>query len=138
MRTFIPSDLKSRIDGCQKRCAALKDDFYNRLNLDTNTQVKKIRADLLQTGTFLLGLTSLVSNLFTGIGRTLEVIKDDKLGTVEFLLSSIIKNNSTSQRTRLSSGYHRLTAPGIGMKRTGNVKPTLAPGSSKANDSLGG
>ena len=50
----IPGDLKSRIDGCRKSCAALKDDFYSRLHLDTNTQVKEIKAGLHQTGTFLL------------------------------------------------------------------------------------
>ncbi|KAF8817223.1 hypothetical protein BYT27DRAFT_7075154 [Phlegmacium glaucopus] len=43
----IPGDLKSRIDECQKSCATLKDDFYSRLHLDMNTQVK-------ETGTFLL------------------------------------------------------------------------------------
>ncbi|KAF8817315.1 ankyrin, partial [Phlegmacium glaucopus] len=50
----IPGDLKSRIDKCQKSCAALKDDFYSRLHLDTNTQVKET-------------------------GRRLEAIKDDTL-----------------------------------------------------------
>jgi hypothetical protein len=42
----ISGDLKSRIDVCRKSCAALKDGFYSRLHLDTNTQAK-------QNGTFL-------------------------------------------------------------------------------------
>ena len=64
----IPGDLKSRIDVCRKNCAALKDDFYSRLHIDTNTQVKEtntqvkeannqlteIKAGLHQNGTFLL------------------------------------------------------------------------------------
>jgi hypothetical protein len=50
--------LKSRIDQCQKGCASLKDNFQSRLNLDTNIQTKHIR-------------------------RTLNAIKDDKLGTFE-------------------------------------------------------
>jgi len=57
----MPGDLKSRIDACRKNCAALKDDFYSRLHIDTNTQVKEtntqvreIKAGLYQNGTFLL------------------------------------------------------------------------------------
>jgi len=50
----IPGDLKSRIDVCRKKCAALKDDFYSRVHIDTNTQVKEIKAGLHQNGTFLL------------------------------------------------------------------------------------
>ena len=64
----IPGDLKSRIDVCRKNCATLKDDFYSRLHIDTNTQVKEtntqvkeannqlteIKAGLHQNGTFLL------------------------------------------------------------------------------------
>jgi len=50
----IPGDLKLRIDGCRKNCAALKDDFRSRLHLDTNTQVKEIKAGLHQAGTFLV------------------------------------------------------------------------------------
>ena len=36
------SDLKSRIDKCQKECTTLKDSFHSRLNLDTNFQTKGI------------------------------------------------------------------------------------------------
>ena len=64
----IPGDLKSRIEVCRKNCAALKDDFYSRLHIDTNTQVKEtntqvkeantqlkeIKTGLHQNGTFLL------------------------------------------------------------------------------------
>jgi hypothetical protein len=71
-----------------------------------------------------------------GIGRTLEAIKDDKLGTFEFLFSSII--HSFSQREIFASGYPRLTLPGISMKRTKNVKSTPAPGFSTESDSVSG
>ncbi|KAG6905954.1 hypothetical protein DXG01_016698 [Tephrocybe rancida] len=57
----IPGGLKLRIDACQARCATLKDSFNSRLHIDTNIQVKEIKAGLQQTG------------------RTLEAIKDDKL-----------------------------------------------------------
>jgi hypothetical protein len=106
-------DLKSRIDACQKDCASLKDKFYNRLHLDTNTQVK---VGLQQTGTFLLTyLLNFFSNLFAvGIGRTLNAMIDDKLGASE-LHSSIIGNNlfKFTQRIRFASGWPHLTAPGI-------------------------
>jgi hypothetical protein len=46
VKNQISGDLKSRIDVCRKSCAALKDGFYSRLHLDTNTQAK-------QNGTFL-------------------------------------------------------------------------------------
>jgi hypothetical protein len=49
----IPGGLKSRIDVCRKSCAALKDGFYSRLHLDTNTQAKEIKTGLRQNGTFL-------------------------------------------------------------------------------------
>ncbi|KAG6912699.1 hypothetical protein DXG01_012793, partial [Tephrocybe rancida] len=57
----IPGGLKSRIDACRACCATLKDSFNSRLHIDTNIQVKEIKAGLQQTG------------------RTLEAIKDDKL-----------------------------------------------------------
>ncbi|KAG6904884.1 hypothetical protein DXG01_006459, partial [Tephrocybe rancida] len=57
----IPGGLKSRIDTCRARCAALKDSFNSRLHIDTNTQVKEIKVGLQQTG------------------QVLEAIKDDKL-----------------------------------------------------------
>ena len=50
----IPGDLKSRIDVCRKNCAALKDGFYGRVHIDTNTQVKEIKTGLHQNGIFLL------------------------------------------------------------------------------------
>ena len=50
----IPSDLKSRIDTCRKKCAALKDDFYSRVHIDMNTRMKEIGAGLHKIGTFLL------------------------------------------------------------------------------------
>ena len=60
----IPGDLKSRIDACRKNCVALKDDFYSRVHIDTNTQVKEannqlkeINAGLHQNGTFLASMT---------------------------------------------------------------------------------
>ena len=72
-------------------------------------------------------------------GRALEAIKDDKLGTFEFLFSSIIKIiRSIPQRRRFACGYPRLTAPGISMKRSTNRKPTPAPGFSTESDSLSG
>ncbi|KDR70450.1 hypothetical protein GALMADRAFT_885433 [Galerina marginata CBS 339.88] len=59
----IPSDLKSRIDACRKSCIALKDKFYSRLHIDTNTRVREFEAGQQQ------------------MGRTLETIKDHGLGT---------------------------------------------------------
>ena len=50
----IPGGLKLRIDKCRNSCAALKDAFYGRLHLDTNTQVKEIKVGLHQNGTLLL------------------------------------------------------------------------------------
>ena len=44
-------DLKSRIDTCQKDCASLKDRFNTRLHVDTNIQVKEMKAGM---GTFFL------------------------------------------------------------------------------------
>ncbi|KAG6906173.1 hypothetical protein DXG01_015448 [Tephrocybe rancida] len=57
----IPGGLKSRIDACQACCTTLKDSFSSRLHIDTNTQVKEMKAGLQQTG------------------QMLEAIKDDKL-----------------------------------------------------------
>jgi hypothetical protein len=74
-----------------------------------------------------------------GIGRTLEAIKDDKLGTFEFLFFSIIKIiHLISQRKRFTCGYLHLTLPEIAMKRAKNVKITPAPGFSTESDSLSG
>jgi len=89
----IPGDLKSRIDGCRKRCATLKVDFYSRLHLDTNTQVKEIKAGLHQNGTSLLARRHPPSGLFTAnIGGRLEAIVHNQLGTFEFFFSSIIRS----------------------------------------------
>ena len=41
IKILIPGGLKSRINECRKTCAALKDKYHSRLNLDTNTHVKK-------------------------------------------------------------------------------------------------
>ena len=85
------SDLKSRIDACQKDCASLKDKFYGRLHLDTNIQVKEIKVDLQHAGTsFFFFLVDIFSsdNFTVGIGRMLNAIKDEKLGAFE-LHSSI-------------------------------------------------
>jgi hypothetical protein len=74
-----------------------------------------------------------------GIGRALEAIKDDKLGTSEFLFSSMIKViHLIRQRKRFGCGYPLLIAPGTGMKRTTNVKSTPAPGYSTKSYSLSG
>ena len=108
------SDLKSRIDKCQKECTTLKDSFHSRLNLDTNFQTK-------------------------GISQTLNAIKDDKLGTFE--LHSYIVDNSLfkfTQRIRFASGWPHLTAPGIRMKRAINTRKTPAPGFSKGTGSVCG
>jgi hypothetical protein len=121
LKIQIPNGLKSRIAGCQKNCAYLKDRLSNRIWVDTNTQVH-------HNSMFLLG-----------VGRTLEAIKDDKLGTFKFLFSLITKIiRSIPQRKRLGTGYPHLIAPGIVMKRTKNVKSTLAPGFSTESDSLSG
>ena len=45
-------DFKSRIDGCKKGCASLKDRFNSRLHVDTNIQVKEIRGGVEQTGAY--------------------------------------------------------------------------------------
>ncbi|KAG6913560.1 hypothetical protein DXG01_005905 [Tephrocybe rancida] len=45
----IPGGLKSHIDACRARCATLKDSLNSRLHIDTNTQVKEIKAGLQQT-----------------------------------------------------------------------------------------
>ncbi|KDR66751.1 hypothetical protein GALMADRAFT_1359322 [Galerina marginata CBS 339.88] len=63
VQTQVSGNLKSRIGECQKRCAVLKDTFYSRLHIDTNIQVKEIKANLQQTG------------------RKLQTIEDDRLGT---------------------------------------------------------
>ena len=77
-------NLKSRIDTCQKDCASLKDSFYSRLHLDTNIQVKEIKIAVQQTGTFFLVCSCLFSNLIAvRIGRTLNAMKDDKLGALK-------------------------------------------------------
>jgi len=47
----IPGDLKSRIEVCRKNCAALKDDFYSRLHIDTNTQVKETNTQVKEMNT---------------------------------------------------------------------------------------
>ena len=74
-------DLKSRIDACQKDCASLRDRFNTRLHVDTNIQVKEMKVGI---GTFLLVCSYFFSDLITaGIGRMLNAIKDDKLGTFE-------------------------------------------------------
>ena len=86
----ISSDLKSRIAGCQKSCASLKDSFYNRIHLDTNVQVDKISMFLLAWRWFLSELT------LADIERTLDAIKDDTLGTFEFLFSWVFKKNSSN------------------------------------------
>jgi hypothetical protein len=68
-------DLKSRIDTCQKDCATLKDSFYSRLHLDTNIQVKEIKVDLQQAGTFsLVGycLFSLIYSRWTQDGLWMQ------------------------------------------------------------------
>jgi len=75
-------------------------------------------------------------SILANIGRRLETIMDDQLGTFEFLFSSIIVQ--LSQRTRFAGGYPRPTAPRVSMKQTTNVKLTPAPGFSKAIDSSSG
>ncbi|KAG6904588.1 hypothetical protein DXG01_008829, partial [Tephrocybe rancida] len=45
----IPGGLKSHIDACQAHCTTLKDSINSRLHIDTNTQVKEIKAGLQQT-----------------------------------------------------------------------------------------
>ena len=39
-------DLKSRVDTCQKDCASLKDSFYGRVHLDTNTRVRRMMKEM--------------------------------------------------------------------------------------------
>ena len=136
----IQGDLKSRIEECRDSCTALMSKLSRRINVDTNTRVKKIEDGLHQTGTFLLfdDVLSLIS-FMASIGRTLEAIKDDKLGTFEFLFSSIIKIiRSTPQRKGFTRGYPRLTAPEVAMKLTTNVKTTPASGFSTKSDSSSG
>lgn len=88
MKIQISPDLKSRIVQCQKSCASLENGFYKRVHLDTNIQVH-------QNSTFLLILQCLQSELtLADTGRILDVIKDDILGTFEFLFSWRIKKNS--------------------------------------------
>ena len=128
----IPGDLKSRIDICRKNCAALKDDFYGRVHIDTNTRTKEIGAGLHKIGTFYFCDHELSESTLANIGRRLETITDDQLGSFEFLCSSIIIQ--FSQRKTFASGYPRPTAPRISMKQTTNVKLTPVPGFSKAID----
>ena len=54
---ILIGDLKSRVDTCQKDCASLKDRFLNRINLDTNIQVKKIKDDKLGAFELLSSMT---------------------------------------------------------------------------------
>ena len=50
----IQGRLKSRIEECQASCTALMVTLSRRINVDTNTRVKKIEDGLCLTGTFLL------------------------------------------------------------------------------------
>jgi hypothetical protein len=50
----IQGELKSRIEKCRDSCNALMVTLSRRINVDTNTRVKKIEDGLQLTGTFLL------------------------------------------------------------------------------------
>ena len=50
----IQGDLKSRIEECRDSCAALMAKLSHRINVDTNTRVKKIEDGQNQTGICLL------------------------------------------------------------------------------------
>ena len=75
-------------------------------------------------------------SISANIGRRLETIIDDQLGTLEFLFSSIIVH--LLQRTRFAGGYPRPIAPRTSMKQTTNVKSTPVPGFLEVIDSLSG
>jgi len=87
----IPGGLKLRIEECQESCATLKDKFYSRIHLDTNTQVK---ATLRQNSMFLPQWQCPLSGLFTAdMGRKLKAIVNDQLGTFGFVFSLMINNH---------------------------------------------